>query len=148
MPKAKVATIGFTKTSAENFFHRLSNNNIKKILDVRLNSTSQLSGFAKSEDLAFFLKNICAIEYVQDLTLAPTEGMLRTYKKEKGDWHVYEKRFLDLIAERKIEDQLRPDLLDGTCLLCSEATPHHCHRRLVLDYLNRRWDGALDVRHL
>jgi uncharacterized protein (DUF488 family) len=74
--------------------------------------------------------------------------MLKTYKKEKGDWSVYQGRFLQLMADRKIEEVLTPDVFEGACLLCSEATPHHCHRRLVCEYLNERWDGALSVRHL
>jgi uncharacterized protein (DUF488 family) len=74
--------------------------------------------------------------------------MLTAYKKEKGDWRLYESRFLALMAERQIEKHLKPEMLDGACLLCSEATPHHCHRRLVCEYLNEQWDGALTVKHL
>jgi hypothetical protein len=74
--------------------------------------------------------------------------MLKAYRKEKGDWQVYEGRFLSLMAERQIESRLKPEMLDGACLLCSEATPHHCHRRLVCEYLNGKWNGTLTVRHL
>ena len=80
--------------------------------------------------------------------LAPTDAMLKAYKKEKGDWDAYEARFMALMAQRQIENRLRPEMLEGTCLLCSEATPHHCHRRLVCEYLNDKWNGALTVRHL
>jgi uncharacterized protein (DUF488 family) len=72
--------------------------------------------------------------------------MLKAYKKEKGDWRTYEERFLRLMSER--EKRLTPETFDGVCLLCSEATPHHCHRRLVCEYLNEKWDGQLAVRHL
>ncbi|MGB6174740.1 MAG: DUF488 domain-containing protein, partial [Methylocella sp.] len=75
-------------------------------------------------------------------------AMLKAYKKEKRDWDVYEGRFLALMAERKIEERFKPEMFDGACLLCSEATPHHCHRRLVCEYLNKKWGGALEVRHL
>ena len=34
-------------------------------------------------------------------------------------------------------ETLDRELLDGGCLLCSEAKPHHCHRRLVAEYLQR-----------
>jgi uncharacterized protein (DUF488 family) len=74
--------------------------------------------------------------------------MLKAFKKEKGDWSAYENRFLTLLAERQIERRLTPEALDGACLLCSEATPHHCHRRLVCEYLNERWNGALQVNHI
>jgi len=148
MTEANVATIGFTKSSAEHFFERLSKAGVKKIVDVRLHNTSQLAGFAKADDLAYFLKKISGIQYVHQPLLAPTDPMLKAYKKEKGDWDVYEKRFFKLMAERQIEKRLKPEMFDGTCLLCSEDTPHHCHRRLVCEYLNERWDGALHVRHL
>lgn len=143
-----VATIGFTKTKAENFFERLLRANVRRVIDVRLHNTSQLAGFAKADDLAFFLKKICSIEYQHQPLLAPTDEMLKSYKKEKRDWPTYEARFLALMAERQIESQLSPESLNGGCLLCSEAKPHHCHRRLVCDYLNEKWNGALQVRHL
>jgi uncharacterized protein (DUF488 family) len=146
--KVNVSTIGFTQSNAEHFFERLFRTGVKKIIDVRLHNTSQLSGFAKSDDLKFFLKKMGDIEYVHQPLLAPTDAMLKTFKKEKGDWGTYQQKFLDLMAERKIETRLNPEMFDGTCLLCSEATPHHCHRRLVCEYLNQKWDGALAVNHL
>jgi uncharacterized protein (DUF488 family) len=148
MSKANVSTIGFTRTSAESFFTRLLKARVRQVIDVRLHNTSQLAGFAKADSLAYFLKNIGGIGYVHQPLLAPTETMLKAYKKEKGDWNVYEERFLTLMAERQIENRLSPEMLEGACLLCSEAAPHHCHRRLVCDYLNRQWDGALSVEHL
>lgn len=146
--KIHVSTIGFTQTSAQKFFQRLQEAGVRKLFDVRLNNTSQLSGFAKSEDLAYFLKKICGIDYVHAPLLAPTDVMLKEFKKEKGDWGLYEKRFLALIMERKIEERFKPEVFEKTCLLCSEATPHHCHRRLVCEYLNGKWGGRLEVMHL
>ena len=148
MTKVNVSTIGFTQSNAEHFFKRLFHSGVKKVIDVRLHNTSQLSGFAKSDDLKFFLKTMGDIEYVHQPLLAPTDAMLKAFKKEKGDWGIYQGQFLDLMAERKIETRLDPAMFDGTCLLCSEATPHHCHRRLVCEYLNEKWDGALAVNHL
>jgi uncharacterized protein (DUF488 family) len=143
-----VSTIGFTKTTAEGFFERLLKSGVTKVIDVRLHNTSQLAGFAKADDLAYFLNKIGRIQYSHQPLLAPTDAMLKAYKKGKGDWDVYEGRFLSLMAERQIEDRLKPEMLDGACLLCSEATPHHCHRRLVCEYLNGKWNGTLTVRHL
>lgn len=148
MAKASIATIGFTQTSAERFFDRLLSAGVKKVVDVRLHNTSQLAGFAKADDLAYFLNRIGGIAYVHEPLLAPTDAMFKVYKKDKGEWAAYETRFLDLMAEREIEHRLEPELLDGACLLCSEAKPHHCHRRLVCEYLNDKWDGALTVQHL
>jgi uncharacterized protein (DUF488 family) len=148
MTRVNVATIGFTKSSAEHFFNRLLKAGVKKVVDVRLHNTSQLAGFAKADDLAYFLRKIGGIEYVHQPLLAPTEPMLKAYKKEKGDWRAYEERFLGLMAERQIEKRFKPETFDDACLLCSEDKPHHCHRRVVCEYLNEKWDGALDVHHL
>lgn len=148
MEKANVSTIGFTRTTAENFFGRLVRAGVKTVLDVRLHNTSQLSGFAKAADLAYFLKKIGDIEYVHEPMLAPTDPMLRNYKTQKGDWTSYERQFLALLVDRKIERTMTLAKFDGACLLCSEATPHRCHRRLVCEYLNQKWNGSLKVRHL
>jgi uncharacterized protein (DUF488 family) len=148
MNQVDVTTIGFTKSNAENFFDRLLKAGVKKVVDVRLHNTSQLAGFAKADDLAYFLKKIGGIQYVHQPELAPTDSILKAYKKEKGDWSVYQGRFLQLMEERKIDQRLKPEMLEGACLLCSEATPHHCHRRLVCEYLNEKWGSPLKVRHL
>jgi uncharacterized protein (DUF488 family) len=143
-----VATIGFTQSSAAHFFGRLIGAGVRKVLDVRLHNTSQLAGFAKAEDLAWFLRRLGDIDYVHEPLLAPTDAMLKGYRKEKRGWDDYEAQFRALMRERRIEEMFKPEGLDGSCLLCSEAAPHRCHRRLVCDYLNERWNGALDVRHL
>lgn len=143
-----VCTIGFTQTTARGFFERLKAAQVRSVIDVRLHNTSQLAGFAKADDLAFFLDEIGGVAYRHEPLLAPSDDMLKAFKRDKGDWRVYETRFLDLMAERRIEARLKPDLFEGACLLCSEAAPHHCHRRLVCEYLNRKWDGRLRVRHL
>ena len=144
----ELATIGFTKTTAANFFERLKKASVKKVIDVRLHNTSQLAGFAKADDLAYFLKEICGVQYVHQPLLAPTDDILKAFKRDKGDWRIYENSFLRLMEERRIETRLKPDMFLGGCLLCSEDKPHHCHRKLVCDYLNTKWDGALKVRHL
>lgn len=142
-----VYTIGFTKTSAESFFARLQKAGVKKVLDVRLNNVSQLAGFAKRDDLHYFLKALCGIEYAHRTELAPTQVMLDAYKKQRGEWTDYERRFLELMASRHIEQTLSRDAVEGACLLCSEDKPHHCHRRLVAEYLKEKW-GDLEIVHL
>jgi len=143
----KVFTIGFTKTSAESFFGRLQKAGVKKVVDVRLNNVSQLAGFAKKDDLRYFLRAICGIDYEHHPELAPTQEMLDAYKKERGDWAEYERQFLDLMASRRIEEAVSRDTLDGACLLCSEDKPQHCHRRLVAEYLKEKW-GDPEIVHL
>ena len=143
----KIFTIGFTKKSAETFFTRLKSAGVKRLVDVRLNNVSQLSGFAKKDDLRFFTKSICNIEYVHALDLAPTADILDAYKKQKGDWSVYERQFLDLMGKRRIEETTPREMLDGGCLLCSEEKPQYCHRRLVAEYLKEKW-GDVDIEHI
>lgn len=143
----RVFTIGFTKSSAESFFTRLRQAGVKKVLDVRLNNVSQLAGFAKKDDLRYFLKAIGGIEYAHEPRLAPTQEMLDAYKKAGGDWFDYEKRFLALMAERRIEENVPRSVVEDACLLCSEDTPRQCHRRLVVEYLQQKW-GGLEVAHL
>ena len=148
LERVSLCTIGFTQTTAEDFFNRLLAAEIARVIDVRLNNTSQLSGFAKAKDLAYFLKTLGAMEYVHEPLLAPTQDIFTAFKKMKGDWGTYEQRFLDLMDRRKIDERLSPDLFHNGCLLCSEAKPHHCHRRLVAEYLQERWSTPLQVKHL
>jgi uncharacterized protein (DUF488 family) len=143
----KIFTIGFTKKSAETFFTRLINAGVRRLVDVRLNNVSQLAGFTKRDDLRYFTKAICNIEYVHLPDLAPTKDMLDTYKKHKGEWTLYEEQFLNLMRSRRIEEKTSPEMLDGACLLCSEEKPHHCHRRLVAEYLKEKW-GNVEIEHI
>ncbi|MGC4052418.1 MAG: DUF488 domain-containing protein [Paludibaculum sp.] len=143
----KIYTIGFTKKSAEIFFTRLKSAGVKRIVDVRLNNVSQLAGFTKKDDLRYFTKAICDIDYVHVPSLAPTRDILDAYKKNNGDWNVYERKFLGLMAERHIEDSTSREIVDGGCLLCSEEKPHHCHRRLVAEYLKEKW-GDVEIEHI
>jgi len=140
-------TIGFTQKNAEQFFETLIKSGVKRVIDTRLNNVSQLAGFAKRKDLEYFLRKIGNIEYIHCLDLAPTQDILDEYKKQKGDWDIYEQKFLQLIRDRQIEAKISPDILDGGCLLCSEAKPHNCHRRLVAEYLNQKW-GNININHL
>lgn len=142
----KLFTIGFTKTTAEGFFSRLSKAKVKKLIDVRLNNVSQLAGFAKKDDLKFFAKTICNAGYEHITELAPTQSMLDEYKKSKGTWSAYAEKFLKLMAQRKIET-IDHSRLDEGCLLCSEDEPHHCHRRLVAEYFKEKW-GDVEIEHL
>jgi uncharacterized protein (DUF488 family) len=143
----KIFTIGFTKKSAEIFFTSLKQAGVRRLVDVRLNNVSQLAGFAKKDDLRYFTKAICQIDYVHLPNLAPTKDMLDAYKKQKGDWRLYEQLFLDLIRMRKIEETSSPEFLDHGCLLCSEEKPQHCHRRLVAEYLRDKW-GNMEIVHI
>lgn len=143
----KIYTIGFTKKSAEKFFGLLRKAGVTKLVDVRLNNVSQLSGFAKRDDLRYFLSEICGAQYTHRADLAPTQDMLDDYKKHGSSWATYEDRFLELMRHRRVEDKISQDALDGAVLLCSEDQPHHCHRRLVADYLAQHWNNVT-IEHL
>lgn len=144
----EVFTIGFTKRSAADFFGALKRAGIERLVDVRLNNSSQLAAFTKRDDLPYFLHEICGAGYVHEPLLAPTQEMLDAYKKRKGSWQEYERLFLQLMADRGIEKQIGRDLFAvPTVLLCSEPTAEHCHRRLVCEYLQQMWSN-LTVTHL
>lgn len=113
-----------------------------------MNNVSQLAGFTKRDDLQFFLREVCGAEYLHEPLLAPTQPMLDGYKKAKGSWQEYEKQFLGLMAERKIEERIDKALFaTPAALLCSEPTAENCHRRLVVEYLQDKW-GDLKCTHL
>lgn len=142
----EIYSIGFTQTTAERFFKRLADAGVTRLLDVRLNNTSQLAGFAKAKDLPYFLHELIGATYEHEPLLAPTQGLLDEYKKRKGDWSAYEAQFLELMASREIESRLSiSDFRTPTALLCSEATAEHCHRRLVCEYLAGRWPDVHPV---
>lgn len=143
----KIFTIGFTNKKARSFFEKIRQAGVKRVVDVRLNNISQLAGFTKKEDLKYFLSEIGGIEYVHLPQLAPTKQLLDDYKKHRGDWGVYERNFLALMADRHIESSLGSTLMDRDCLLCSEDKPDHCHRRLVAEYLQRHWP-QMSIEHL
>ena len=142
-----VYTIGFTRKHADQFFPLLQAASVRRVLDIRLNNTSQLAGFTKRDDLWYFLRAVANIDYVHLPQLAPSVDIFSAYKKRKGAWPVYEEQFLRLMAERRVEESVSRDLIDGGCLLCSEVTAEHCHRRLVAEYLLAKW-GNLTIVHL
>ena len=142
-----VFTIGFTEKTAKRFFELIRNSGVKRVVDVRLNNTGQLAGFSKQADLAYFLRELCQVEYIHVPELAPTKDILDVYKKHGGAWSVYEAEFLNLMERRRIDQSVAKDVVDQGCLLCSENKPHHCHRRLVVEYLQNKW-GDINTTHL
>jgi uncharacterized protein (DUF488 family) len=144
----EIYSIGFTQKSAGEFFGTLKAHGIERLLDVRLNNTSQLAGFAKQSDLPYFLREICGIDYEHEPLLAPTQEILDAYKKHKGSWEMYTEAYLSLIGSRQVEAVLsKNSFLKKTVLLCSEPAAEHCHRRLALEYMQRHW-GGVTIHHL
>jgi len=131
----KLYTIGFTKKNAQTFFTLLKKHKIIRLIDIRLNNVSQLAGFTKKDDLQYFLKELCDIAYLHRIDLSPTEDILKQYKSNKITWNEYEKAFKELLKKRMPEQNISIELLNNSCLLCSEPTADKCHRRLVAEYL-------------
>lgn len=142
-----IFTIGFTKRSAEDFFETLKSTGATRLIDVRLNNTSQLSGFSKKNDLQYFLRRICDMEYVHEPLLAPTAELLSLYQKS-GDWRAYSMAFLNLLTTRQVETRLPRTLFaERSVLLCSERDAQQCHRSLVAEFLRRHW-GSIEILHV
>lgn len=150
----RLFTIGFAETAAADFFTRLREAGVKRVVDVRLNNTSQLAGCSKKEDLKFFLREVGGIEYVHVPELAPTAEIFEAFKKHKGSWTVFEQEFNALMAKRGIEKVVTREMMSMGCLLCSEKQAHKCHRRLVAEYLEKKWGkvgengGGVETEHL
>lgn len=143
-----VTTIGFTGKTAQEFFDLLKNAEVRTLLDIRLSNTSQLAGFAKKQDLPFFLDKLCGAAYQELPELAPEPDLFKRYKAKEVTWDDFAAAYVELIAKRRVESNLDVDLFRSACLLCSEHLPHRCHRRLALEYLNSRWNGRLAITHL
>jgi uncharacterized protein (DUF488 family) len=143
----KIFTIGFTSKSASQFFNLLRNNGVEKIVDTRINNVSQLAGFAKGKDLAFFAKEIGNMEYEHKIDFAPTKDLLSDYRDKKISWEKYEVEYLNLLDRRKIVQKIEVEDLHHNCLLCSEHTPEKCHRRLLAEYL-KSVRNDIEIIHL
>lgn len=143
-----IYTIGFTKKSAKEFFEALRRSGAKHLFDIRLRNKSQLSGFTKRDDLRYFLRQIVNMEYHEVLILAPEDSLITEYR-ETRDWAKYEHSYLELIRERRVEHHIDYALFkDGVVLLCSEAKPDHCHRRLAVEYLASSMLAGANIEHL
>lgn len=143
-----VYTIGFTRKTAEVFFTLLRASGVEVLVDIRLHNRSQLAGFAKRDDLAWFARELAGIEYLHLPELAPTQELLDAFKKHGGSWEDYAQGFAALMDTRGAYAAFDRDLLRrNPCFLCSEASPERCHRRLVAEELAAREPG-LRVVHL
>lgn len=116
----EVYTSGFTQKTAKQFFESLQRVGIRRLLDVQLNNASQLARISKRDDLGYFLREICDAEYIHEPLLAPTQEMFDEYKKRSDRWEEYERCFLALLCEHRVEEKLDRQLFDvPTVLLCS-----------------------------
>ena len=142
-------TMGFTQKSAERFFGLISENRIELLVDVRLNNRSQLAGFTKGEDLAFFLHKLCGCGYCHREDMAPTKDILDAYKKGTIGWEEYEELFIPLMKSRGSVERFLEELgkYDRVLLLCSEPTPEKCHRRLLAELIAEAGEN-IEIKHI
>ncbi|WP_233275005.1 DUF488 domain-containing protein [Calidifontibacillus oryziterrae] len=132
----------------ETFIKLLKDGGVTKLIDTRLNNTSQLAGFAKKDDLAYIME-LVGIKYVHEPRLAPTDDILKKYKKKEMAWSEYEKAYLSLLEERQILNLVHHHMANETvCFLCSEDKPHHCHRRLLAEYIQQHTKEEIVIQHL
>ncbi len=142
----EIFSIGFTGRTAEDFFETLRRAGVRRLVDVRLNNTSQLSAFAKKQDLAYFLHEVLGADYVHEPVLAPTPELLKAYRNKLLSWDAYEHRFRELLRERNVESVIDASVFSPTAaLLCSEHSPERCHRRLVIEHLAEHWQDVTPV---
>ncbi len=142
-----IYTIGYTKRTARSFFNSLKDARVKLLIDIRLNNTSQLAGYAKKENLTFFLKEICSCEYLYLPECAPSKNILDNYQSNMIDWQMYESQFVALLETRKPILKIKNINIDHSCLLCAEPTPENCHRKLVAEYIKLYIPGTT-IQHL
>ena len=147
MAKTTLFTIGFTKKSAEAFFSKIKGAGIKKVIDIRLNNVSQLAGFAKRDDLKYFLKTICNCDYAHETILSPSPELLDDWQNKKVDWPAYTVRFRKLLESRPIKTTFAATDLKDACLLCAEPTAEHCHRSLVAEHFKEIYP-EIEIAHL
>lgn len=141
-------TIGFTKKSAEHFFNLLRDSKVKQLVDVRISNSSQLAGFAKGNDLKFFVNEICHIPYIHVADFAPTKELLDQWHKQEVDWEEYVRIYTKLLSDRDILRKYGIKPFDGSCFLCSEDTPEQCHRRLLVEYMKKHSSEKIEITHL
>ena len=143
----KLFTIGFTGKSAETFFNLLRNNNVRKIVDVRINNISQLAGFTKGRDLNFFAREICNIGYEHKIDFAPIKELLSRYRDKEITLQEYKTEYLTLLEMRNITQKTDIEKLHENCLLCSERIPEECHRKLLAEYF-KQVNNEIEIIHL
>lgn len=135
------------KKSAQEFFNIINDNKIDILADIRLYNSTQLAGFSKSQDLKYFLKQICNCNYIALQEFAPTRSLFDNYKKGYIEWNEYEKIYNDFLNTHAKLDFFVAFQDKRICLLCAEDTPKCCHRRLLAEKIANTYDSVV-ITHL
>jgi len=152
----RVCTIGSRGKSARGFFGLLRKAGVQKLLDIRRRNQSQLAGFTKGRDLAFFLEECFGISYEHVPLFAPSEELLDGFHSRLGKrtcdaatWAWYTEQFRAEISSKPIVERFLAATkgVEVVCLLCTEETVEHCHRRLIAEHVAGRVEGVV-VEHL
>jgi uncharacterized protein YeaO (DUF488 family) len=134
-PNHKLYTIGFTGKSAEQFFSLLKESKASRLIDIRINRTSQLAGFAKEQDLKFLVPELTNMDYVVREELAPTKDLLASYRKKEIAWDEFAENYQHLLKNRLVHNAFSLEDFSNSILLCSEKEPEKCHRTLLANAL-------------
>lgn len=131
-----LATIGYEGTTVPLFLETLTRAKIDLLVDVRAVAMSRRPGFAKSA-LTANLKE-AGIEYLHLRKLGtPAEGRAAARAGKHAEMH---RIFLERLGtiESQAELYALAELVQSgrrIAILCFEADPAHCHRRLVAQAL-------------
>ena len=141
-------TTGYEKKPASLFFETLRDHHIERLIDIRRFPDGPMEGYARRDDLAYLLQAVLGCEYIYFPLLAPTGEMLSRYQLEPN-WEGYVTDYEKLMEERDIPGVLERRMFDEkrTCLLCFEASPVKCHRRLAAERLAAAW-GDVEIQHI
>jgi len=142
----EIYTIGFAKKNLREFIKRIQSAGVKKVLDIRLNNTSQLAGYSKKDDLEYVLE-LVNIQYQHIPALAPAEELMKAFKSKEIGWEQYVQTYSRSLEENDPIGLVKVRQGEKICLLCSEDTPKYCHRRLLAEYLGKHIEGLV-VQHL
>ena len=142
-------TIGSSKKSSRQFFQSIKYHMIQILVDVRLKNDSQLLGFTRKRDLPYLLE-LHNCKYEHCVNYAPTAEILTDWKKKRITWPEYEQRYHALMTEKNsVRDFMTRyyGVYESVCLLCSEVSPEHCHRRLLAEMLHEQ-KNDIEVLHI
>lgn len=146
-PNHNLYTIGFTGKSAERFFTLLKESKASRLIDIRINRTSQLAGFAKEQDLKFLVPELTNMDYVVREELAPTKDLLASYREKEIAWDEFAESYQHLLKDRLLHNSFSLKDFSNSILLCSEKEPEKCHRTLLANDLIKRFP-SLEIINL
>lgn len=138
-----IYTIGFSGKNIDVLRDVLAAVGVRCLIDIRRFPVSKYAAWADGESLCVAFGG----QYKHMPELAPSVGLLTTYKAGAVDWSLFAKRFNENLAGQAPEKLFTTDSLHKICLLCTEKTADKCHRRLVAEYLTTKFPDV-NIVHL